>query len=69
MNEKQMQMIQELIKRLKDTHAHNAEKYLNNDACNADGAAAAAVATVVTQCVNETLAHLIAKLSDIIDAE
>lgn len=62
-------MIQELIKQLKDTHAHNAEKYLSNDACNADGAAAAAVATVVAQCVNETLEHFIAKLSDIADAK
>ena len=67
MNAKQMQMLQELIKELKVTHHHNVTKYLSNAACNAGGAEAEAamIAATIATCVNETLEHVIKKLSDI----
>lgn len=67
MNDKQKQMIQELTQHLQDTHAHNAEKYLNNAV--GTEAVADVLAAAMAQCVNETLAHVIAKLNDIADAE
>jgi hypothetical protein len=71
MNEKQMQMVEELIKQLKATHAYNVMKYLDNGACTTSGAEAeaAVLAAAMASCVNETVTHVIAKLNDIVDAK